>query len=409
MEQLTVEGARGAKLSVRVDRPEGTPAAVALFAHCFTCSKDIFAARTVARQLAARGIATVRFDFTGLGSSEGEFASTDFSSNVGDLVRVADALRETVGAPQLLIGHSLGGAAVLVAAAQIPEARAVATIGAPADAEHVVHNFAAHLDRIEEEGEAEVTLAGRKFTIRREFVEDLRQHRVEEAARTLKAALLVLHAPLDRTVGIENASRIFAAARHPKSFVSLDDADHLLSDHADAAYAADVIAAWASRYVSRAAAPAEEAAVGADHAGVRATAAGGRFGTHLVVNGHRLRADEPKSVGGDETGPTPYDYVSAGLASCTLMTMRMYAERKGWTVDATVDVHHGKVHQKDCEDCASGTPGSDGRIDRFERVIRFGPGTLPEHRARLTEIANRCPVHLTLERGAAIVTRRHDG
>jgi len=409
MEQLTVEGAHGAKLSVRIDGPAGRPAAVALFAHCFTCSKDVFAARTIARQLAARGIATVRFDFTGLGSSEGEFASTDFSSNVGDLVKVADRLREEIGAPQLLVGHSLGGAAVLVAAAHIPEVRAVATIGAPCDAGHVVRNFAAHLDRIEEDGEAEVTLAGRTFTIRREFVEDLREHRVEAAAARLKAALLVLHAPRDETVGIDNASRIFAAARHPKSFVSLDEADHLLSNHDDAAYAANVIAAWASRYVAHAAAGQEEEAVGADHAGVRASDAGGRFRTRIAVNGHAMMVDEPKSVGGDEAGPTPYDYVAAGLAACTLMTMRMYAARKGFAVDATVDVHHGKVHHRDCADCADAVPGKDGRIDRFERVVRFGPGTLPQHRGRLMEIADRCPVHLSLERGAAVVTRREDG
>ena len=324
-------------------------------------------------------------------------------------MKVADRLREEIGAPQLLVGHSLGGAAVLVAAAHIPEVRAVATIGAPCDAGHVVRNFAAHLDRIEEDGEAEVTLAGRTFTIRREFVEDLREHRVEAAAARLKAALLVLHAPRDETVGIDNASRIFAAARHPKSFVSLDEADHLLSNHDDAAYAANVIAAWASRYVAHAAAGQEEEAVGADHAGVRASDAGGRFRTRIAVNGHAMMVDEPKSVGGDEAGPTPYDYVAAGLAACTLMTMRMYAARKGFAVDATVDVHHGKVHHRDCADCADAVPGKDGRIDRFERVVRFGPGTLPQHRGRLMEIADRCPVHLSLERGAAVVTRREDG
>jgi putative redox protein len=411
MEHLTIEGARGARLSARVEHPEGTPVAVALFAHCFTCSKDIFAARTIARRLAARGIATVRFDFTGLGSSEGEFASTDFSSNVGDLVKVADTLREGIGAPELLIGHSLGGAAVLVAAPHIPEVKAVATIGAPADAEHVVHNFAAHLDRIEEEGQADVTLAGRTFTIRREFVEDLRAHAVEEAAGRMKSALLVLHSPLDRQVGIDNATRIFVAAKHPKSFISLDNADHLLSDHADARYAADVIAAWAGRFVGEPApvAPSPEAeAVGTHHEGVVATAAGGRFAIDMVTNGYRLRADEPRSVGGEDSGPTPYDFVSSGLAACTLMTMRMYGERKGWTVDATVEVHHGKVHREHCEDCADAAPGKDGRIDRFERIIRFGPGTARENRERLVEIAGRCPVHRTLERAAAVITRTED-
>lgn len=403
MDAFEVDGALGARLAARIDRPEGEIRAVALFAHCFTCSKDILAARAIAGQLARRGIATVRFDFTGLGSSDGEFASTDFSSNVGDLVRVADAMRESIGAPGLLIGHSLGGAAVLVAAPQIPEVQAVATIGAPADADHVVENFAADLSRIETDGEAKVTLGGRPFTIRREFVEDLRSHKVLDSVARLKAALLVMHAPRDMTVGVENANRIFLAAKHPKSFVSLDDADHLLSDHGDARYAADVIAAWAGRYVD--AGPAEDPADAA-HEGVRATTLGGRFRTRLTVDRHALLADEPVSYGGDETGPTPYDYLAAGLAACTLMTMRVYGERKGIAVDATVDVVHGKVHVRDCEEEVNAIPGTDGKIDRFQRVVRFGPGTAPDHRDMLLRIADRCPVHKTLERGASIVTRQ---
>ncbi|MEM8552432.1 MAG: alpha/beta fold hydrolase [Pseudomonadota bacterium] len=401
MDAFTVEGALGANLAARIDRPDGPIEAVALFAHCFTCTKDILAARSISKQLSKRGIATVRFDFTGLGHSQGEFASSHFSSNVGDLVRVADAMRGGIGAPQLLIGHSLGGAAVLVAAAQIPEVRAVATIAAPADAEHVTHNFQADLQRIQEDGEARVLLAGRPFTIRREFLDDLQQHKVEASAAALKAALLVLHAPLDQTVGIENATRIFVAAKHPKSFVSLDQADHLLSDYQNARYAADVIAAWASRYVDARA----KYTSGVAHEGVRATSLGGKFRTRLTVDGHALLADEPASVGGDETGPTPYDYVAAGLAACTLMTMRMYGERKGWAVDAAVDVVHGKIHARDCEDCMGAEPDKAGRIDRFERTVRFGEKTALDHRPKLLEIAARCPVHLTLERGAAVVTR----
>lgn len=400
MDAFEVDGALGARLAVRVDKPEGEVEAVALFAHCFTCTKDILAARSIAKQLAKRGIATVRFDFTGLGSSAGEFASTDFSSNVGDLVRVAEAMREGIGAPQLLIGHSLGGAAVLVAASQIPEVKAVATIGAPADAEHVTENFSADLSRIETEGQATVSLAGRPFTIRREFVEDLRRQRVEEAAGKLKAALLVLHAPLDETVSVDNATRIFVAAKHPKSFVSLDDADHLLSDYRHARYAADVIAAWAARYVDHR----DKNTAGERHLGVRATSLGGKFRTRLTVDRHALLADEPASVGGDETGPTPYDLVAAGLAACTLMTMRMYAARKGWSLDAAVDVEHGKIHAKDCEECVAAQPGSDGRIDRFRRTIRFGKDTDANTVARLLEIADRCPVHRTLERSAAVTT-----
>lgn len=402
MDAFQVDGALGAKLAARIDRPEGDIEAVALFAHCFTCTKDILAARTIAKQLAKRGIATVRFDFTGLGSSAGEFASTNFSSNVGDLVRVADAMRDSIGAPQLLIGHSLGGAAVLVAAGSIPEVRAVATIGAPADAEHVVESFAADLGRIEEDGEARVTLAGRPFTIRREFVEDLREHKVLKAVSGLRAALLVLHAPLDQTVGVDNATRIFTAARHPKSYVSLDDADHLLSNYEHARYAADVIAAWAARYID--ARPKNTA--GVSHDGVRATTLGGRFRTRLTVDRHAMLADEPISYGGDETGPTPYDYLSSALAACTLMTMRIYGERKGFDVDATVDVVHGKVHARGCEECFNVIAGADGQVDRFERTIRFGPGTLPENRELLLKIADKCPVHRTLERSAAIVTRQ---
>ncbi len=362
----------------------------------------------MARELAERGIVTVSFDFTGLGSSEGEFASTNFSSNVGDILAVVERLRAEVGAPQLLIGHSLGGAAVLVAAPQIPEVKAVATIAAPAEATHVLHNFAADVSRIESEGEAEVRLAGRPFRIRREFIDDLANHHVEASVARMRAALLILHSPTDATVGIENASRIFAAAKHPKSFISLPGADHLLSAHSDARYAAAVIAAWAERYVAAGEAAPEMATVAADHVGVRAVSAGGRFGTRLTVGPHTLPADEPKSYGGDETGPTPYDLVSAGLAACTLMTMRMYGERKGWRVDATVDVSHGKVHADDCADCADAVAGSDGRIDRFERTIRFGAGTPEEERMRLLEIADRCPVHRTLERGAAVVTREAD-
>ncbi|MEM9224256.1 MAG: bifunctional alpha/beta hydrolase/OsmC family protein [Pseudomonadota bacterium] len=401
MDAFQVDGALGAKLAARIDRPEGRTEAVALFAHCFTCTKDIVAARAIAKQLAKRGIATVRFDFTGLGSSEGEFASTHFSSNVADLVKVADAMRGGIGAPQILIGHSLGGAAVLVAAAQIPEVEAVCTIGAPADAEHVTENFAADLSRIETDGEADVQLAGRTFKIRRDFVEDLRSQRVEEAAGKLNAALLVLHAPLDQTVSVDNAARIFVAAKHPKSFISLDDADHLLSSYENARYAADVIAAWAARYVSAR----DKNTTGEAHPGVRAVSLGGKFRTRVTVGPHAALADEPKAYGGDETGPTPYDYVAAGLAACTLMTMRLVAERKGWTVDATVDVVHGKIHVSDCEDCADVVPGKDGRIDRFERIITFGVGVSEEQRAALLEIADRCPVHRTLERGAAIATR----
>ncbi|WP_075221581.1 bifunctional alpha/beta hydrolase/OsmC family protein [Acuticoccus yangtzensis] len=403
MGEMKVTGSHGATLSAAVDLPAGPVRGVALFAHCFTCGKNVRAARTITRRLAEKGIAAVRFDFTGLGSSEGDFASTDFSSNVADLVAMADAMRGGIGAPTLLIGHSLGGAAVLVAAARIPEVKAVATIAAPSDADHVMHTFGADLARIEEDGEAEVTLGGRHFTIRSSFLDDLRGHKVTDAARMLKAALLVMHAPRDGQVGIDNATRLFVAAKHPKSFVSLGDADHLLSAPDDAAYAADVIAAWAGRFALGAAATPDTAEV-APQDGVRASDAGGAFRTAIAAGGITLMADEPVSVGGEASGPTPYDYLASALAACTLMTMRMYAARKGWVVDATVDVHHDKVHAADCAECVGLEPGPGGKVDRFRRIITFGPGTPAQHRPRLMEIADRCPVHLTLHRGAAIVT-----
>ncbi len=398
---LTIDGALGAKLATRLDLPAGPLKAVALFAHCFTCGKDILAARTIAKRLSERGIAVARFDFTGLGSSEGEFASTNFSSNVGDLVSVAEVVAEEVGAPSLLIGHSLGGAAVLVAAAQIPSVRAVATIGAPSDAEHVTHNFAADLDAIAADGEARVSLGGRPFTIRQSFVDDLKNHKVTQSAASLKAALLVAHAPLDATVGISNATDIFVAAKHPKSFLSLDNADHLLSRRADSAYAADVIAAWAMRFVGQ---PDVQSPPVRAVDGVLASSAGGKFRTAITAGRHPIVADEPVDYGGGDTGPTPYDLAAAALAACTLMTMRLYAERKGFTVDATVNVQHDKVHAADCEACLTIEPDKAGRVDLFRRTIAFGAGHSAQEREKLLEIADKCPVHRTLERGAAVVT-----
>jgi len=317
VQKIEFQGASGAKLAARLDLPAGPVRAYALFAHCFTCSKDIFAASRIAAGLAKHGYGVLRFDFTGLGASEGEFASTNFSSNIADLVSAADYLRDNFAAPSLIIGHSLGGAAVLAAAAGIPELQAVATIGAPADTEHVVHNFSADLETIEAKGEAKVSLAGREFTIQKQFVDNLKDHRLEEAAGNLKRALLVLHAPLDETVGIDNAGRIFTAAKHPKSFVSLDTADHLLSRKEDAIYAADMIAVWASRFVSD---PVHEDAGSGDDVYVAETGEG-KFQQTVRVGRHHLLADEPASFGGLDTGPSPYDYLSIALGACTTMTL----------------------------------------------------------------------------------------
>ncbi|GGB63185.1 osmotically inducible protein C [Roseibium aquae] len=401
--KVEFDGAHGAKLAARLDLPAGSIRAFALFAHCFTCSKDIAAARHIAEALSAEGLAVLRFDFTGLGGSGGDFSSTDFSSNVEDLKRAADYLRGSFAAPQLLIGHSLGGAAVLAAAGDIPEVRAVATIGAPSDADHVLHNFHGHIDEIRDKGIGQVDLAGRVFTIRKELLEDLEKQKVRERVSHLKKALLVLHAPLDETVGIDNATEIFVAAKHPKSFVSLDKADHLLSREADAAYAARVIASWASGYLD------EEAVATQDPVleGVEVVETGlGRFQAMVATGSHRLIADEPEKVGGFDSGPSPYDYLSAALGACTVMTLRMYAERKQLPVTRiATTVNHGKVHAADCADCAQTLRDRGGRIDRFERVITLEGDLDEETRARMLEIADKCPVHRTLEAGAAVVTR----
>lgn len=402
-ERVTFQGSQGASLAARLDRPAGEIAATAIFAHCFTCSKDIFAARSVASELAQHGIAVLRFDFTGLGSSEGDFANTDFSSNCEDLVHAAGWLRENLAAPSILIGHSLGGAAVLGVAADIPEVKAVATIGAPADADHVVHNFGADLERIEREGEAEVKLAGRPFRIRKQFLEDVRAQNLADRIGSMRKALMVLHSPTDQTVGIENATAIFTAARHPKSFVSLDGADHLLSRQEDAAFAARIIAAWADRYIGDAAGrPANE-----DAAKVVVSETGnGKFQNAVMSGPHRFMADEPQSVGGLDSGPSPYDLLSAALGACTAMTLRMYADHKKIELGrVTVEVDHAKVHVEDCADCAKDKPGVGGRIDRFERRISVAGGIDPELAAKLVEIAGKCPVHRTLEHGAAVVTK----
>jgi putative redox protein len=398
--RLSFPGSQGALLAARYDHPIGPVRATALFAHCFTCSKDLAAASRISRALAHRGLGVLRFDFTGLGHSEGEFENTDFASNVADLVAAANHLRETEGAPSLLIGHSLGGAAVLAAAHHVPEARAVVTIGAPASPDHVTHLLTGALEEIEREGVGEVELAGRRFRIRREMLEDLSAHSLAERIASLKKALLVLHAPLDATVGIENASEIFLAAKHPKSFVSLDQADHLLTKPADAEYVAEVIAGWATRYLP----PEPTEAHTMEPGEVHVEEAGyGRYTTDIVAGTHMLRADEPRGVGGDDTGPTPYGLLSAALGACTTMTLRMYADRKEWPLEkVAVTIAHEKIHAGDCESCET----EHGKIDRFERRLRIdGPTLTAEQRARLLEIADRCPVHRTLHGEVEVQTR----
>jgi len=390
-ERVEFPGATGAMLAARLDRPLAPARACAVFAHCFTCSKDIFAASRIARALAERGIAVLRFDFTGLGSSEGEFANTDFSSNVEDLVAAADFLRETYQAPRILVGHSLGGAAVIAAAPRIPEVAAVATINAPFDPDHVRHLLRDAVERIEAEGETEVTIAGRTFRIGKQFLDDIASQRMTDILGRLGRALLVFHAPRDQYVGIENASEIFRHAKHPKSFVSLDDADHLLSHHADAVYVAEVLTAWSSRYATHEQKRPEPRAA-AGEVVVEETGEG-TFPQVIAAGPHRLRADEPESFGGFETGPSPYGLVLAGLGSCTNMTVRLYAERKGWPLERIATrLEHDRMHAEDCTDCET----KEGKIDVITREITLDGPLSDEQRKALMGIADRCPVHRTL-------------
>ena len=397
-ERVTFSGHDGSELAARLDLPDGPLLATALFAHCFTCGKDILAARRIAARLAAMGIAVLRFDFTGLGHSGGEFANTTFTSNVGDLLAAARYLEGRGMAPALLIGHSLGGAAVLRAARSIGSSRAVAVIGAPFDPAHVTRNFGGALERVKTEGLAEVALGERRLRISRAFVEDVGAARLEDDIRHLGRALLILHAPRDEVVSIDNAARIFMAARHPKSFVTLDDADHLLTRAGDAEYAAEVIAAWARRYLEL---PPPAPPPGAPEGVVRVTEADPDGFLQDVQDGpwHHVLADEPESFGGTNRGMTPYGFLAAGLGACTSMTIRMYARRKGWPLESvSVDVTHDKVHAEDAAADRS------GRIDRFTRRIRLTGDLDADQRARLLEIADRCPVHGTLTRGARIDT-----
>jgi uncharacterized OsmC-like protein/alpha-beta hydrolase superfamily lysophospholipase len=399
---VSFPSASGHALAARLDRPSGAlPHAYALFAHCFTCSKESKAATFISEALTEAGIAVLRFDFTGLGGSEGEFANTTFSSNVADLVAAANWLRSEHAAPAILVGHSLGGAAVLAAASEIPESVAVATINAPADPSHVAGLFAGARAEIDAHGEAEVALSGRKFRIRREFLEDAAAQKLSTAVAELARALIVFHAPRDTTVGIDHASRIFLAARHPKSFVSLDDADHLLTRRSDARYVGAVLAAWASRYLPVRAGDARTAEIPRDTVLVRETHVG-KFQQEIATGPHRLLADEPVAAGGEDSGPSPYDLLCAALGACTAMTLRLYADARKLPLErVAVNLRHAKIHASDCDECET----REGRIDRIERVIEL-EGPLDETaRAKLLEIANKCPVHRTLQGEISIPTQ----
>lgn len=395
-EKLTFKGHAGHTLAARLDLPNGPHLATALFAHCFTCSKDITAARRIAARLSSMGIAVLRFDFTGLGHSEGEFENTSFTSNVDDLIAAYEALESRGMAPSLIIGHSLGGAAVLKAAPMMKSIKAVVTIGAPFDPSHVTHNFADAIPQIMADGAADVSLGGRPFRIGKDFVADIREAALRPAIAKLGAALLVLHAPRDAVVGVENASDIFLAAKHPKSFVTLDDADHLITRGSDAEYAADVIAAWSKRYLQL---RTPDETLAAPEGVMRVTEADADGFLQDVQSGpHHVLADEPEKFGGTNKGLSPYGLVSAGLGACTSMTIRMYARRKGWPLaGVSVDITHAKEHAADAAD-----PGA--KVDHFDRTIRLEGDLSTEQRARLLEIADKCPVHRTLERSSSVTT-----
>ena len=393
-ERLTFKNADGHELAARLELPaDQHPHTFAVFAHCFTCGKNIRAAQTIARALTPFGVAVLRFDFTGLGQSEGDFSETTFSSNVDDLVAAADFLRQNYQAPRLLIGHSLGGAAVIMAAGAVPEIEAIATVAAPADPEHVTHLL------VEDESEDQTfRIAGRPFRVKPQFVEDLREQNMKGClSRLKKESLLFLHSPQDETVGIQNAAALYENAFHPKSFISLDGADHLLTNKADARYVGEVIASWVKRYI---AAP-EPEKLKSDHQ-VVAQIGEDTYTTEIQVGHYGLLADEPEDVGGNGYGPTPYELVASGLGACTAITLRMYANHKGWPLEAVrVHINHDKDYDEDCQD----TENKSSKIDHFRRSIELiGEELSSKQRERLIKIANKCPVHKTLEGEAVVKT-----
>ena len=400
-EKFQFPGSDGQLLAASLDLPDGAPIAYALFAHCFTCGQNVLAAKRIAEGLAKHGIATLRFDFTGIGASEGEFANTTFSSNIEDLVLAADHLRKTRRAPSILIGHSLGGAAILAATSLIPEAKCVATVAAPSDPSHVTHWFKDQSPEIREKGELEVSLAGRPFRIKREFLDDIAEHRLTETVAKLHKPLLIFHSPTDDTVGINNATHLFVAAKHPKSFVSLTGADHLLSQKQDAIYVADMISAWAIRYLDAESAAKTAVANPAPGIVVVSETGASKLQNIIAAGKHRVLADEPLDVGGMDSGPGPYDFLLGALGACTSMTMRLYAERKSIPLTRiTVTLKHSRIHAQDCEECET----REGMISKIDRTIAMEGNLDAEQRKKLMEIADKCPVHRTLTSEIKIVT-----
>jgi putative redox protein len=397
MRQKIEFNSSGTMLRGLLETPETEVRFYALFAHCFTCGKDISAASRICRELVAHGIAVLRFDFTGLGNSDGDFSNTNFSSNIEDLLSAVDFLRKNYEAPKLLVGHSLGGAAILGVAGQVEEAKAVATIGAPSDPAHVAHNFSVALDEINSKGEAEVTLGMRKFTIKKQFIDDLNSYN-NDYIQKLGKALLVMHAPLDETVSIKEAEKIYIAAKHPKSFISLDGADHLLTKNHDAQYVAATLSTWASRYIDEVK-PTNKPSVSPGH--ILVEELNQKFTQTISSEHHTWLADEPLKVGGDNLGPTPYDHLLAALGACTSMTLRMYAERKKWPLThVKVELSHDREHTTDCDSCTSKATG----IQIIERKLTIEGNLSTEQKQKLIEIADKCPVHRTLHSELRITT-----
>ncbi|MCT4706717.1 bifunctional alpha/beta hydrolase/OsmC family protein [Enterobacteriaceae bacterium H11S18] len=403
-QKLTFANQDGITLSGLLESPEN-PTGYALFAHCFTCGKGLTSASQISRALVEQGIAVLRFDFTGLGGSDGDFANSNFSSNVADLLAAADYLSTNYQPPALLVGHSLGGTAVLVAALRLDYVKCVATIGAPAEPAHVLKQLGGKLDDIRGQGVATVQLAGRPFTIKKQFLDDVEQFQLQGQLRSLNKALLILHSPRDTTVSVDQAERLYTSARHPKSFISLDDADHLLSSKQDARYAANCIASWAERYMPAIVAdvlPSEEPAKGE----VIVTMREGDFLCDVRSVGHQWLSDEPLSVGGLDKGPTPYDQLLAALGTCTSMTLRMYARRKKLRLSRlVVRLTHSREHLEDCEDCLDGK----NLADRIHREILIEGELSPEETERLEQIAELCPVHKTLLNHIDITTHLTKG
>lgn len=381
-------------LSGRLELPATKPKAFALFAHCFTCSKDIIAPNVISKTLASRGIGVLRFDFTGLGNSQGDFSNTNFSSNVEDLLNACSSLSKEFKAPEILIGHSLGGAAVLKAAPLMESVKAVVTIGAPSGADHVAHLFSGNMDEIVKDGKAQVNLAGRKFTIKKQFLDDIKEVTILDGVKHFKKALLVMHAPLDNTVGVEHATKIFSAALHPKSYVSLDSADHLLMNRKDAKYAADVISSWVTRYISCKDTENTPSVFVNDGEVMVSSRNGAKFTQDIYTKNHHVVADEPLSVKGDNLGMNPYELLMAGLGACTSMTMKMYADLKNIPLEGVeVKLKHEKIHAKDCDECETKT----GKIDHIQKEISLKGPLTEEQKSKLHEISEKCPVNRTLK------------